>query len=76
MDCTKSLELLSDFHDGALDELVSVSVRVHLAECKPCEGIFQDITSITAAAHILRLEEGISFPDEHLLWQRLGIAKI
>ena len=74
MDCSESLTMLSDLHDGALDELNTTAVREHLAKCKPCEGIFFDIDAIVVAAHVMRgTADGIAFPDEDALWQRMGL---
>ena len=76
MDCSESLTLLSDLRDDALNELNAAEVRAHLSKCKPCEGIFQDIDSITMAARVLQdTVDGITFPDEDALWQRMGLAK-
>jgi predicted anti-sigma-YlaC factor YlaD len=74
MDCAKSLELLSEFRDGALDEERRALVRAHLANCPPCEGVFKDLDSIAIAALVLRDEKEISFPDENLLWQRMALG--
>jgi predicted anti-sigma-YlaC factor YlaD len=73
MDCAKSLALLSEFHDGALDEEKRALVRTHLALCPPCAGVFKDLDTIVAAALVLRDEKEISFPDENLLWQRMAL---
>lgn len=75
MDCVKSIMLLSDFHDGALTQEEQAEVQAHLAMCSPCKGIFRDIDTIVIAASGLRGEEGITFPDENVLWQRMQIAK-
>jgi anti-sigma factor RsiW len=75
MDCAKSLALLSEFRDGALDEEYRAMVRAHLALCPPCEDVFQDLDTIVAAAALmLRAEKEISFPDENLLWQRMALT--
>lgn len=75
MDCAKSLELLSDFHDNGLDEALRVEVRTHLDECLPCAGVFRDLDTIVLAATVLRSEPGINFPDEQLIWQRMSISR-
>jgi predicted anti-sigma-YlaC factor YlaD len=75
MDCAKSLELLSDFRDGRLEEPLSLEVKTHLARCYPCAGVFRDLDSIVLAALSLRTEPGVSFPDERLIWQRMSIGK-
>ena len=74
MDCAKSLEMLSDFHDGALDEAWRAKVRTHLAECPPCAGVFRDVDTIVLAAAALRGDQEIAFPDENLIWQRMSIV--
>ena len=75
MECANNIELLSDFHDGTLDEVVQVEVRDHLALCQPCAGIFRDLDTIVMAATVLRAEQEITFPDENLIWQRMSITK-
>lgn len=75
MDCAKSLELLSDFRDGALEEPLYVEVKTHLALCQPCTGVFQDLDSIVLAATALRTEPAVSFPDEQVIWQRMSLGK-
>ena len=74
MDCEKSIEMLSDFHDGDLNEGGRIEVSTHLAECRPCAGLYRDLDSIVLAARSLRAEPGISFPDEEALWQRMRLA--
>jgi hypothetical protein len=74
MECAKSLELLSDFHDNALDETLRAQVRTHLDECLPCAGVFRDLDTIVLAATVLRSEPGMAFPDEQLIWQRMSIG--
>ena len=76
MDCSKSLTLLSDLRDDALNELNAAEVKAHLSKCPPCDGIFQDIASIAMAAKVLHdTVDGIAFPDEDALWQRMGLVK-
>lgn len=75
MECPESLELLSEYYEGRLDEPVRVKVHVHLEKCTPCHGIYQDLSSIVAAASALHTDETISFPDENILWQRMSIIK-
>lgn len=74
MDCEKSIEMLSDYHDGALDEGWRVEISLHLAGCGPCAGLYGDLDIIIVAANSLSIEQSISFPDEELLWQRLKLA--
>jgi anti-sigma factor RsiW len=74
--CADSLELLSEYHAGRLDEAQRGYVETHLADCLPCAGVLQDVGSIVAAAAaVARNEEGIAFPDEDALWQRMAIGK-
>jgi hypothetical protein len=75
MDCAKSLELLSDYHDGQLNDAERVEVQTHLAICGPCEGVFRDLDTIVMAATVLRAEPGIAFPDEDLVWQQMSFSK-
>jgi predicted anti-sigma-YlaC factor YlaD len=74
MDCAKSLELLSEFHDGALDEAWQAQVRTHLATCRPCAGVFRDLDTIVLAATALRSDQEMAFPDEQAIWQRMSIG--
>ncbi|MDQ1610760.1 MAG: putative zinc-finger [Pyrinomonadaceae bacterium] len=71
MDCEESLPLLSDYHAGELDEAARDGVRDHLGCCPPCDGIYHDVETIVVSASSLREEEGISFPDENAIWQRM-----
>ena len=76
MDCAKYLELLSDYCDGALDEDTRVLVQTHLKDCIPCDGISRELSSIVRIAVALRSEsDGITYPDEEIIWQRLNISK-
>ena len=76
MDCAKSLELLNEFRDGLLTDSDRTLVSAHLAICVPCMGIFKDLDSIVAAASsFLRGEDGISFPDETVIWQRVSVKR-
>lgn len=73
--CARSLALLSDYHDGLLDEAEQEFVRAHLGECPPCMVVLQDVQLIVTSAPIIRDEEGIAYPDENVIWQRLQITK-
>jgi len=75
MDCAKSLELLSEFRDGLLGDSERALVSAHLALCPPCMGIFKDLDSIVLAAASFISEDGISFPDETVFWQRISIKR-
>ena len=74
MECAESVALLSEFREGTLDEIVLIQVRAHLAECPPCMDVFVDLDAIVIAATGLRGEQDIRFPDETVIWQRMGIA--
>jgi hypothetical protein len=74
MDCEESLALLSEYHAGALDESSHGGVRAHLDGCPPCCDVYQDVESIVVSASSLRGEDGISFPDENAVWQRLQFS--
>ncbi len=75
MDCARSIELLSDFREDALDGEVYLLVQIHLVECPPCANVFSELTIIIVAAADLRDNAGIPFPDESVLWRRLALAK-
>lgn len=76
MDCAKSLELLSEYNAGTLGEGDSVFVRTHLLDCRDCNGVFEDLRVIVQTATLLRTENGIAYPDENLLWQRVSARRI
>lgn len=75
MDCADSLSLLSDYRDGALDEGNRSMVSEHLDCCPPCKCVFTDIESIVMTASTFRTEDGITYPDETLTWQRVSIKQ-
>ena len=74
-DCEKSLDLLSDFRDGALGELDVTWIRAHLDGCHDCDGVFKDLDMIVATAGALRVEDAIAFPDEDAVWVRIGMKR-
>ena len=73
--CARSLALLSDYHEGVLDEVGREFVRAHLGECPPCMVVMEDVQVIITSAPIISGEEGITFPDENVVWQRMRITK-
>lgn len=77
MDCAHSVELLSDFHEGTLNDVQVTQVRLHLAECPPCADVLQDITVIVGIAVVMRSgdAESMSFPDETVLWERISLSR-
>ena len=75
MDCAKSLALLSEYHDGGLEEEYRAHLKEHLAKCPPCKVVFQDIDLIVMSAAVIRGEDGISYPDETVIWQRMRLTK-
>ena len=75
MDCAKSLEMLSEYRAGSLEETELVFVRTHLSSCKDCHGVFEDLNLIVQAALTLRNQNGIAYPDENAVWQRLPLGK-
>ncbi|MBA3320463.1 MAG: zf-HC2 domain-containing protein [Pyrinomonadaceae bacterium] len=75
MDCADIIQLLSDYHDGALDEMLAGPVRTHLVLCLECGVIFNDLTLIVTQAVVLREGQGIALPDENVIWQRIGIIR-
>jgi hypothetical protein len=76
MDCARSIELLSEFNVGALNEEDSIFVRTHLSACIDCNGILEDLRLIVQAAASMRAENGIAYPDEEVLWQRVSVGRI
>ena len=76
MDCAKSIELLSEYDAGVLGEDDSIFVREHLNICTDCDGVFQDLKLIVQTALAMRSENGIAYPDEEVLWQRLSANRI
>jgi hypothetical protein len=75
MDCAKSLELLSEFRANTLDETESIFVRTHLTDCVTCHEVLEELNMILQATQILRGADGISYPDEFALWQRLNLDR-
>jgi hypothetical protein len=76
MDCARSIELLSEYHIGSLNEEDSVFIRTHLSACIDCNGILEDLQLIVQAAASMRAENGIAYPDEEVLWQRVSVGRI
>lgn len=76
MNCAESLELLSEFHADALDEILRREIHTHLEACAPCKYIMVDIEIIVETAHVLReSSDGVSFPDENIIWSRISFFK-
>jgi anti-sigma factor ChrR (cupin superfamily) len=76
MDCARSIELLSEYSAGSLAEPDSVFVRTHLTICADCNGVFEDLKLIVQTALVMRSENGIAYPDEELLWQRVSTSRV
>jgi hypothetical protein len=76
MDCARSIELLSDYDAGFLGDDDKLFVITHLSICADCDGIFKDLKLIVQTALALRTENGIAYPDEEALWQRLSANRI
>ena len=74
MDCSESLELLSEYRAGALEESQTILVRTHLSGCTDCDGVFKDLELILQAAASLRNTNGFEYPDENAVWQRLSLS--
>jgi hypothetical protein len=72
MDCAKSLELLSEYRVGGLEESESILVRTHLSGCQDCDGVFKDLELILQAVTALRNTNGFAYPDENAIWQSLS----
>lgn len=75
MDCARSLELLSEYRENALDETHHIGVSSHLSLCRTCDEVFKDLESIVVAAAILRDGVDVTYPDESVLWQRMVTEK-
>ncbi|MDQ3907928.1 MAG: zf-HC2 domain-containing protein [Acidobacteriota bacterium] len=75
MDCEKSLSLLSDYRDGALDGEHRDLVARHLDGCPPCKCVFTDIDTIVVTARTIAGEDGVSYPDEETFWQRITVTR-
>ena len=76
MDCARSIELLSDYDAGLLGDDDKLFVITHLSTCADCDGVFQDLKLIVQTALSMRSENGIAYPDEEALWQRLSASRI
>ncbi|MBC7933574.1 MAG: zf-HC2 domain-containing protein [Rubrivivax sp.] len=76
MDCDKSIELLSEYSIGSLGEDDNVFVQTHLLTCPDCDGVLKDLALIVQTAHALRSDNGLPYPDEEILWQRVSVGRI
>jgi len=76
MDCARSIELLSDYDAGLLGDDDKLLVITHLSGCIDCDGVFKDLKLIVQTALSMRNENGIAYPDEEALWQRLNANRI
>jgi hypothetical protein len=76
MDCARSIELLSEYTADSLGENDKIFVRTHLLDCKDCNGVFEDLRLIVQTATLLRSENGVAYPDEEILWQRVSARRI
>ncbi|MGE0128277.1 MAG: anti-sigma factor [Blastocatellales bacterium] len=76
MNCTRNLTLLSDFHDGLLDNIETAQVRTHLMLCLSCREVFHDLELIVSAAAELRDENCGACPSEKVSWQQVQTAAL
>ncbi|MBV8855928.1 MAG: zf-HC2 domain-containing protein [Acidobacteria bacterium] len=76
MDCARSIELLSDYDAGLLGDDDKLFVITHLSTCSDCDGVFRDLKLIVQTAFAMRSENGIAYPDEESLWQRLSASRV
>jgi anti-sigma factor ChrR (cupin superfamily) len=76
MDCSRSIELLSEYNAGSLGEDEVIFVSTHLTGCADCHGVFEDLKLIVQTALAMRSENGIAYPDEEALWQRLSANRV
>lgn len=76
MECEESVALLSELHAGTIEESTAILIRRHLADCPPCCGVFEDIqTIVTTATSLNEANDGLEFPDEEVIWQRITVVK-
>jgi hypothetical protein len=71
MNCAKSLKLLSEYHDGLLNVLEAVRMRMHLMKCAACRGIFHDLELIVSVAAELRDKSPGGCLDDKAGWRRV-----
>jgi len=71
MNCAKNLTLLSDFHDGLLNNVETAQVQTHLMLCLSCREVFHDLELIVSAAAELRDENCVTCPSEKVSWQQI-----
>ena len=76
MDCAKSIELLSEYSAGSLADDDSIFVRTHLTACADCNGVLEDLKLIVQTAVAMRSENGIAYPDEEVLWQKVSTRRL
>ena len=76
MDCAKSIELLSEYSAGSLGDDDSIFVRTHLTACADCNGVLEDLKLIVQTAIAMRSENGIAYPDEEVLWQKVSARRV
>ena len=74
-DCDRSLDLLSDLRDGVLADMDASWVKAHLDGCGDCNGVFLDLEVIVVTARALASDNGLAYPDENGLWERIGIRR-
>ena len=76
MNCAKSLKLLSEYHDGSLNVIEAVRVRMHLMICPSCRGIFHDLEMIVSTAAELRDKSSVACPDDNAGWLQFESAAL
>jgi hypothetical protein len=74
MECTESLNLLSDLHDHLLDDPLERQVKSHLDDCPPCANVFSELSEIVNVSVMLNQNPSIDFPDEDDIWRRMRLA--
>ncbi len=76
MNCVESLQLLSDYRDAALEEMICQEIKKHLGDCPPCEALFRDLDLIVQMSRQMREEfDVISFPDENVVWHHIVLRR-
>jgi predicted anti-sigma-YlaC factor YlaD len=76
MNCAQNTMLLSDFHDGLLNEMETGRVRTHLTRCHSCRELSQDLKRIISAAAELRDENCAACPNEKASWRQFELVEL
>ncbi len=55
--CLEFLEVLSDYHEGVLDEVMATKLEVHLRECARCRAVVKTFKQTIVHYSTTRCEE-------------------